>query len=37
LFVVNVSEREEDHRYHFDVNVSIRGIGLLVHYSGWLS
>ncbi len=36
--LVNVLAREydEDRRYHFDVRARLPGIGLLVHYRGWL-
>jgi hypothetical protein len=33
----DVAEYDQDGRYHFSVQVSIRGIGLVVHYSGWLA
>lgn len=36
LFRFNVSERAEDGRYQFDVRVDVCGLGLLVHYQGWL-
>lgn len=35
-FELDVSECEREGRYHFDVRVNIRGVGLLVHYAGWL-
>jgi uncharacterized protein DUF4166 len=36
-FDFDVSEYDQDGRYHFNVKVSVRGGGLLVHYSGWLA
>ncbi|BAU49106.1 hypothetical protein SVA_2558 [Sulfurifustis variabilis] len=36
-FDLDVSERDVNGRYHFDVRVEIRGVGLLVHYAGWLA
>jgi REP element-mobilizing transposase RayT len=36
-FNLDVSEYERDGRYHFNVQVNIRGAGLLVHYCGWLA
>lgn len=35
-FDLDVWEGESDGRYHFNVRVDIRGLGLLVHYAGWL-
>lgn len=35
-FRFDVEEREADGRYVFDVRVALAGIGLLVHYRGWL-
>jgi hypothetical protein len=36
LFRFSVCERAEDGRYRFDVRVDVCGLGLLVHYQGWL-
>ena len=36
-FDLDVSEYEREGRYHFNIQVAIRGVGLLVHYSGWLA
>lgn len=33
---VRASESERDGRYRFDVSARLPGIGLLVHYEGWL-
>ncbi len=30
-------ESEVDQRFHFDVPISLPGVGLIVHYRGWLS
>lgn len=35
-FDLDVSEYDSAGRYHFDVRVNIRGMGLFVHYAGWL-
>lgn len=35
-FQFDVQERSEQERYVFDVRVALTGVGLLVHYEGWL-
>jgi hypothetical protein len=37
LMASSAAERLEDGRYAFDVSARIRGVGLIVHYKGWLS
>jgi hypothetical protein len=33
---VNAREFERDGRYHFDVVAKLPGVGMLIHYRGWL-
>ena len=35
-FDLDVYECERDGRYHFNVRVDVRGVGLLIHYAGHL-
>jgi hypothetical protein len=37
LLICSAAETMEDGRYTFDVSARVRGVGLIVHYKGWLA